>query len=315
MDKSNRNSIPVQSDGERCAQLLRQSGIQRLQALTSGNPSLIIALLDGLVDHTHPCFRDAHIVVLQKHRASEQDYASTAHATSLASMLVGRGERVLSLCPGCTLLTLPIVDKAFQLGVLSPKIVAERISTAIVQAVAYGASVIQLSLEFSPEAARQFQQVSSAITYAANKGVITVVAAGNYPTLGSSPILAAPGAIPVAMASNDGLPHRMSALGVSIGMRGLLAPGIDIPGAVPPDKFARHSGSSYAAGFVTGTYALLRSQKPKRASNAIWEALLFPCGISQRRVGIVPPPLNGDSAMDATEGCIIEAQDSLSLSF
>lgn len=301
--------VKRQSDEQRCAELRREAGIERLRTLTSGDPDICIALIDGPVFREHPCFEGARIVEVVNQFDLEPESTATAHATCLASMLVGRGERVVSICPDSTLLSFPILDRAFQIGSLSPKAAAERISGAVVQAVACGASVIQLSLEFSSQYDKQFQQVGEALRYAAVRGVNTVVASGNHPTLGACSVLTAPGAVPVGMADLNGMPHPLGALGASIGTRGLLAAGIDIPGAVPPDSYARHAGSSYAVSFVTGTYVLLRSQNPNKHSDSIWEALIRPNGSLRRQYSIVPPRLNGDRALCQTEGHLFSANN------
>jgi subtilisin family serine protease len=110
------------------------------------------------------------------------------------------------------------------------------------------------------------------------------------------------------MAGLDGMPHPSSALGISIGTRGLLASGVEIPGAVPPDRYDRHAGSSYAASFVTGTYSLLRSCNRNKDSNEIWEALLRPNGGLTRHNSVVPPLLNGDRALDRIRRPLFDVQ-------
>jgi subtilisin family serine protease len=297
LDDSFDGSGPGNAEMERRSELLRQARIDGLRALTSGDSNVVIGLIDGPVEQTHPCFDRARIIEVSDQRSGESAFGAVAHATCVASMLVGRGNGVVSLCPDCTLLSFPIIDDAFYAGSLSPKIAAERIACAIVQAVASGASVIQLSLEFSAELPAPFRQVREAVRYAAGRRVKTVIAAGNRPTLGANAILTAPGAVPVGMGGTDGLPHPFGALGVAIGTNGLLAPGTDIPGAVPPDRYGRHAGSSYAASFVTGTYSLLRSHVPKSDSDSIWAALLRPGGSIRQNSSIAPPPLDGAAAL------------------
>src|SRR5581483_2025701 len=72
-----------------------------------------IALVDGAVDHTHPALHDCHID-LAGAPAPTQGRAAD-HATFMASILVARDEdrqagRVLGLCPGATLVNLPVVS-------------------------------------------------------------------------------------------------------------------------------------------------------------------------------------------------------------
>ncbi|MEO8350886.1 MAG: S8 family serine peptidase [Chthoniobacteraceae bacterium] len=298
--------------GKRCAELREQAGLERLRALSTGHPKVRIALLDGPVARDHPCLEMAHLVE-EKHRTfSEPSAGATAHATCLASMLLGRDERVLGLCPDCTLISIAIVDRPFFEGKLCPNAAARRICEAIVRAVNLEASVIQMSLQFSPELARPFREVAEAIRFAAMRNVRTVVAAGNLPTLGVSPVLSAPGCVPVGMAGPDGRPHPSSALGVALGTKGLLAPGVDIPSAVPQCGFTLHAGSSCAASFVTATYALVRSLYLDRDNSSIWEAILMSGARRRGSYSIVPPSLNGDRALDALQHPPFDSGNNLS---
>ncbi len=295
---------PADDDTEKIG-FWRQVGIAEIRARTAGSPKVVIALIDGPVDHRHPCFAEVIIPEFDERPEKKQpenttEVALTAHATALASMLVGHGNSVLGICPNCTLIILPVVDDAFHRGTLSRPAVAERLVRAIARAVAAGASVLQLSLEFSTEPGILAQRVRDALTSAAACGVRTVIAAGNRSTLGDNPVLSAPGVVPVALADVGGMPHPLSALGVAIGTRGLLAPGVDIPVAVPPNAYARRLGSSFSAGFVTGTFALLRSLLPDADPSTVWETLLRPAGAGTK--SIVPPFLNGALALGRLTG-------------
>ena len=71
-------------------------------------------------------------------------------------------------------------------------------------------------------------ELEQALDYAAARGVITVAAAGNQGTVGSSAITRHPWVIPVAGCDLRGRPTAESNLGSSIGRRGLGAPAEDI---------------------------------------------------------------------------------------
>ena len=62
--------------------------------------------------------------------------------------------------------------------------------------------------------------------------------------------------------------------------RGLFAPGIDVPGALPPGRYGRRSGSSFAAAFVAGAFALLLRLAPEHDPDGVWDALLHPKGLA-----------------------------------
>jgi hypothetical protein len=113
--------------------------------------------------------------------------------------------------------------------------------------------------------------------------------------LGSSAILNASSVIPVAMAEENGLPSSRSTLGRTLGSRGLLAPGAGIPGAALRNEYRIASGSSYAASFVTGAFALLSCAFPRVRRETVAQSLLSSRGMRWIR-SIVPPPLNASAA-------------------
>src|SRR5438094_550824 len=84
--------------------------------IAAGGAYVRIGLLEALVHRKHPCLEGARIIEAGYGITGNSSVVALAHATCLASMLVGRGERVLSLCPDCTLLNVPIIDEAFQMG-------------------------------------------------------------------------------------------------------------------------------------------------------------------------------------------------------
>jgi subtilisin family serine protease len=92
--------------------------------------------------------------------------------------------------------------------------------------------------------------------------VITVAAAGNQGTVGSSAITRHPWVIPVAACDTRGKPLSESNLGRSIGRRGLSAPGKNVTSLGTNGQPQTFGGTSAAAPFVTGAIALLWSEFP-----------------------------------------------------
>jgi subtilisin family serine protease len=119
------------------------------------------------------------------------------------------------------------------------------------------------------------------------------MAAGNGGGLSSGPLAGCRGVVPVVGADRNGVPHPSSTLGPVIGARGLMAPGVDIPGACLPAGSTRQSGSSFAASFVTAAVALLHASVPQRTSDEIWAALLGRAGAWR---SVVPRRLDADAA-------------------
>jgi subtilisin family serine protease len=275
---------------------LRQVNLGRLMRATVGDPTFRIALIDGVVAADHPRLRGAAIEQLPAPAGGARE-APSAHATFLASMLVGEGPDVLGLCRGCTLVSVPVVDPRSHASLGAAR-VAVGLARAIRECVRRGVELIQISMAFDPEVTAELGELVSALANAAAQGICTIIATGNDGALGASPVLRAPGVIPVAMAAPDGLPHPQAALGPTIGMRGLLAPGAEIPGAIPPDRLALAFGSSYAASFVTGTLALLRCARPDLPRDVVTRALLLRHrSLSQPR-SLVPPRLDGEASFE-----------------
>ena len=264
--------------------VLRQTGLLSLCGPDSGSASVRIGLLDAPVCAEHPALRAARIQ--QYPHIASLDQADLRHGTFIASILVGSGKGVLGIVPRCTLISLPVHDADFQRHALNARSVSIRIAGAIDDALDRGVDVIQMSMDFAPEADDAFRPVCRAIERAATRGVCAVVAAGNRPRLGSSIVLAQRSVLAVAMSGHQGRIHANSPLGIAIG-RGVCCPGEDVPGAMPPDGLTRASGSSFAAAIACGAIALLKSLRPRLSSLQILNGRSY-----LRCTSLVPPMLN-----------------------
>jgi len=176
-----------------------------------------------------------------------------------------------------------------------PSAAPEELAKAVVESVDAGARVINLSsavlLLPSPQGAKCLED---AVNYAAHRSVITVAAAGNQGTVGSSVITGHPWVIPVAACNTQGRPLAESNLGGSIGKRGLGAPGENITSLGPNREPSTFSGTSAAAPFVTGTIALLWSEFPGASAAQIKAAVAQ--AHMPRRGTIAPPMLDARAA-------------------
>jgi hypothetical protein len=129
----------------------------------------------------------------------------------------------------CRLVCICVLDSDVMNNRLSLLSLDSRLAHAIILALSSSASVIQMSLEFYG----YFEQTSVVISTAAKKGVRVVIPSGNSGCLGQNPLLASPGVIPVAIYNEYGIFDSFTGLGLTTGMRGLLAPGVSIPVAIP----------------------------------------------------------------------------------
>lgn len=265
-----------------------------LMERSMGKPEITIGLIDGPVLMSHPD------LVRQNTRelpgavgavCSQPSSAACTHGTLVAGILSARrGSAAPSICPACTLLIRSIFPERDARDGHMPNAASAELAGAIFDAVNAGARVINLSAALAQPSSRRERDVEEALSYAARRGVITVAAAGNQGTLGSSAITRHPAVIPVVSCNLDGRPLADSNLGKSIGRQGLSAPGLNIVSIGTDGRARSFSGTSAAAPFVTGAIALLWSDFPDASPRQLRLALTRAGGGYQRTV--VPPLLD-----------------------
>ena len=198
----------------------RQAGLVDLAVAGCGR-GMMVALLDGPIATTHPSLGGAAIRTLLPDGVDASGVAgprARAHATFLASVLVGRDPRVLGLCADAQLISVPVADRAMLEGLISPDSVFRRLAAAVALVVDEGADVIVCGLEFPRSAGPIFP---AAVRSAAQVGVWSVFPAGNSGGQQASELFATAGAVPVAFSTRLGAPHPMSAWGIGVARHGL----------------------------------------------------------------------------------------------
>src|SRR5580658_2526082 len=194
-----------------------------------GRPEIAIALIDGPVARDLADLAAARIREIPgklKGICSRADTVACTHGTFVAGILAARrGSAAPAICPGCTLLLRPIFAESANGNGDMPSAAPAELAEAIVDSVQAGAKVINLSAALVQSSLKGEVELQKALDYAAERGVITVAAAGNQGTVGSSAITRHPWVMPVAACSLQGRPPEQSNLGNSIGRRGLSAPG------------------------------------------------------------------------------------------
>ncbi|MFF8958551.1 S8 family serine peptidase [Streptomyces sp. NPDC014894] len=273
------------------------AGLTPLRARTAGRSSVVVGLIDGRVAPDHPALAGRTVRESRPAgtKACRRDDVCCAHGTFVAGILAGDP----GVCPGCTLLVRPLFTDRPPDGGPATCLTGVRtgeLAEAITETVDAGARLLNLSMAQPAPSGVRDHALETALDHAANRGVITVVAAGNQGRMGSSVLTGHPWVIPVTGYDRAGRPMPQSNLSASIGRNGLGAPGDRITGPGLDGSPRTVSGTSAAAPFVTGAAALLCSLFPAASPAAVRYALTHAPG---RRASVVPPLLDAWAAYTA----------------
>lgn len=220
------------------------------------------------------------------------------HGTFVAGILCAkRGSPAPAICPDCTFLIRPVFSELVRANGANPSATPAELAAAILDCIAAGARLLNLSLGLAPGASKAERALDEVLSYAARRGVLVIAAAGNHATLGASAVTRHPWVIPVAGCDRRGYPTNDSNMGSSIGRRGLMAPGEAVTSLGALGEPVTSGGTSAATPFVTGTAALLWSLFSK--ATAVEIRLAVTQGSSARRNSVVPPRLNAWGAYHA----------------
>lgn len=235
-------------------------------AETMGEPDICIAVLDGPVDQTHPCFARAQLTRLETlvSGAAAQGVASQ-HGTHVASLIWGHhGSPVRGIAPGCRGLIVPVFAEGKH-GELVPCSQID-LARAITQAVEQGAHVINISSGELTPSGEPHASLARAVRLCADNGVLIVAAAGNDGCQCLNVPAAVPSVLAVGAIDAQGVPLASSNWGPLYQIQGILAPGENILGAAPGGGVAIRSGTSFATPIVSGIVGLLLSIQLKRGN-------------------------------------------------
>ena len=208
-----------------------------------------IGLIDTAINADHATFAESRMEVIQLHADAGQE-SGHQHGTAVASLLVGNGKTgTPELVPGAELIA---VDAFKRVGRGNDRSDAYDLARAIDLIVARNVDVVNMSLS-GPDNAL----LAALIKLASDKGVMFVAAAGNGGP-GAKPVFPAAYEEVLAVTAVDRQKnaYRRANRGDYID---LAAPGVGVWTATATSGARPHTGTSFAAPFVTAAVSLAKS--------------------------------------------------------
>jgi type VII secretion-associated serine protease mycosin len=181
------------------------------------------------------------------------------HGTKMASLIAAHGRPngagVVGIAPGAKILPVQFFDAKGGGSSISA-------GKAIEWATNHGAKVINFSGAVAPSLPLQ-----SGMKIAEGKDVLVVAASGN---VGQDVIAAYPAAMPgvLAVGASD-KSGQHAAISVSTKQVQICAPGVEIEGAKPPNRYSIGEGTSDSTAIVSGAAALVRAKFPQLSAQEV----------------------------------------------
>ena len=237
------------------------NALSNFRSVTKGERQICIAILDGIVDQSHPCFQGADLTRLPTlvQGESQSEGSMSAHGTHVASIIFGQpGSPVEGIAPHCKGIIIPVFpDDRLRASQLD-------LARGIEQAVAAGAHIINISGGQLTDFGEAEGWLENAVNLCERNNILIVSAAGND----GCDCLHVPAALSTVLAvgamDSQGKPSDFSNWGTAYQSKGLLAPGENILGAKPGGGTDRLNGTSFATPIVSGVAALLLSLQVQR---------------------------------------------------
>jgi len=229
----------------------------------SQGAGITVAVIDSGVSTTHPALEGKVLPGRDFVEASAKGQCDeAAHGTLVAGVIAGRqpqGSAFTGIAPQAAILPIRVLRDTKRN--FDPD-TSSNIASAIRWAADNGADVINMSLTTEPTSA-----LESAVRHALDRNIVVVAAAGNDGGEGGNGQPAYPAAYDdvIAVAGVDEQGHHVttSTAGPFVDVA---APGADVDGPMPRGNgYARFEagGTSFAAAYVSGLAALIRSADPR----------------------------------------------------
>ncbi len=238
---------------------LEQIHVPEAWPTTTGDPSVVVAIIDSGVDLGHPDLAGVSVVAPRNETYNNTDVTDTVgHGTHVAGTIFARadnGRGIAGIAPASKLMPIKVLDGSGS-GFFSD------VLDGVDWARTHGADILNLSLGglLSPDQIALFQPTFSAARAA---GVLIVAAAGNS----GNPLMYYPAGL-AGVVSVGAVDHADVVADFSTFNRAvdLSAPGVDTLSTVlvsdDPSGYARFSGTSMASPHVAGVAALVLAARP-----------------------------------------------------
>jgi subtilisin family serine protease len=265
-----------------------QWGLSRIRCpeawdLTTGDPGVIVAVIDTGVDLDHPDLaglvlpgydtvdrglNPPSFLVQGQTWVWEGDFAGkdnipqdeVGHGTHVAgtiSAASNNGSGVAGVTWRCPILPVKVLNRARRVSDnrISGFGMSDEIAEGIRWAADHGARVINMSLGSSASTVHE----ANAVAYAISRGCVVVAAMGNDNTATPSYPAAYPNVLAVAATDSSDKRASFSNFGPHVGVS---APGVGVQSTYWDNTYASANGTSMASPHVAGVAALVLSCKP-----------------------------------------------------
>jgi type VII secretion-associated serine protease mycosin len=240
----------------------------RVWAVSKG-AGVTVAVVDSGVDATHPDLVGQVLPgtsLLGDGADGRTDTSSDSHGTAIAALIAGTGESdhghgIIGLAPASKILPVRVATGS--------QVTASVLAQGITWAAEHGARIINVSMG-SPNPDPLLRQ---AVDYAMSRNAIVVSSAGNDGQSGNEIMYPAgfPGVVAVAGTDQNDLFWPTSESGTDITVA---APASGIASASDNGHYVEADGTSYAAGYVSATLALICSHYPRLDAGQVIQRLI-----------------------------------------
>ena len=243
---------------------MRRIQVEQAWDLTTGDPNLIVAVLDTGVDESHPDLAGKLVAgydFLNDDPDPEDDSGHGTHNAGVIAAKSNNGEGIVGVAWGVRIMPIKVLNSN---GVGPDSVIAR----GLIYAADHGARVINMSFG-NPMAS---QLLAQAVRYAYDKGAVLVAAAGNTANQDNAAIYPAAYDQVLAVAATDE-EDEVPDFSQHHPYIGISAPGVGIVstfwrGANYGD-YVSASGTSAAAPHVSGVAALVRSINPSLTNTQV----------------------------------------------